>query len=139
MNQRVVEVSQDARARALIDEAKYQAWYDASIRDPEAFWREHGKRIDWFTPYAKVKETTFGPGDVSIKWFSDGVTNAAYNCIDRHLETRGDQVAIIWEGDDPSESRHITYRELHAEVCRMANVLRNRGVSKGIGSPSTCR
>ncbi|QRE72551.1 acetate--CoA ligase [Methylobacterium aquaticum] len=131
MSQRVVEVSQDARARAHIDEAKYQAWYDASIRDPEAFWREHGKRIDWFTPYAKVKETTFGPGDVSIKWFSDGVTNAAYNCIDRHLETRGDQVAIIWEGDDPSESRHITYRELHAEVCRMANVLRNRGVSKG--------
>ncbi|KMO36927.1 acetyl-CoA synthetase [Methylobacterium tarhaniae] len=131
MNQRVVEVSQDARARAHIDEAKYQAWYEASIRDPEAFWREHGKRIDWFTPYAKVKETTFGPGDVSIKWFSDGVTNAAYNCIDRHLGTRGDQVAIIWEGDDPSESRHITYRELHAEVCRMANVLRNRGVSKG--------
>ncbi|MCF4127428.1 acetate--CoA ligase [Methylobacterium sp. SyP6R] len=131
MNQRVVEVSQDARARAHIDEAKYQAWYEASIRDPEAFWREHGKRIHWFTPYAKVKETTFGPGDVSIKWFSDGVTNAAYNCIDRHLETRGDQVAIIWEGDDPSESRHITYRELHAEVCRMANVLRNRGVSKG--------
>ncbi|AWN52021.1 acetate--CoA ligase [Methylobacterium sp. 17Sr1-1] len=131
MNQRVVEVSQDARARAHIDEAKYQAWYEASIRDPEGFWREHGKRIDWFTPYAKVKETTFGPGDVSIKWFSDGVTNAAHNCIDRHLETRGDQVAIIWEGDDPSESRHITYRELHAEVCRMANVLRNRGVSKG--------
>ncbi|KMO17043.1 acetate--CoA ligase [Methylobacterium platani] len=131
MSQRVVEVSQEARARAHVDEAKYQAWYDASIRDPEAFWREHGKRIDWFTPYTKVKETTFGPGDVSIKWFSDGVTNAAYNCIDRHLESRGDQVAIIWEGDDPSESRHITYRELHAEVCRMANVLRNRGVSKG--------
>ncbi|MGX7705663.1 acetate--CoA ligase [Methylobacterium sp. Gmos1] len=131
MSQRVVEVSQDARARAHIDEAKYQAWYEASIRDPEGFWREHGKRIDWFTPYAKVKETTFGPGDVSIKWFSDGVTNAAHNCIDRHLETRGDQTAIIWEGDDPSESRYITYRELHAEVCRMANVLRNRGVSKG--------
>ncbi|KMO34618.1 acetyl-CoA synthetase [Methylobacterium variabile] len=131
MSQRVIEVSQDARARAHIDEAKYQAWYEASIRDPEAFWREHGKRIDWFTPYTKVKETTFGPGDVSIKWFSDGVTNAAYNCIDRHLATRGDQVAIIWEGDDPSESRHITYRELHAQVCRMANVLRNRGVSKG--------
>ncbi|WP_279358098.1 acetate--CoA ligase [Methylobacterium indicum] len=131
MNQRVVEVSQDARARAHIDEAKYQAWYQSSIGDPEAFWREHGKRIDWFTPYTKVKETTFGPGDVSIQWFSDGVTNAAHNCIDRHLETRGDQVAIIWEGDDPSESRHITYRELHAEVCRMANVLRNRGVSKG--------
>ncbi len=131
MNQRVVEVSQDARARAHIDEAKYQAWYEASIRDPEAFWREHGKRIDWFTPYAKVKETSFGPGDVSIRWFSDGVTNAAHNCVDRHLATRGNQVAIIWEGDDPSESRHITYRELHAEVCRMANVLRNRGVSKG--------
>ncbi|SEP26836.1 acetyl-CoA synthetase [Methylobacterium sp. ap11] len=131
MSQRVVEVSQDARARAHVDEATYQSWYRASIDDPEAFWREHGKRIDWFTPYTKVKETTFGPGDVSIQWFSDGVTNAAHNCIDRHLETRGDQVAIIWEGDDPSESRHITYRELHAEVCRMANVLRNRGVSKG--------
>ena len=131
MSQRVVEVSQDARARAHIDEATYQSWYRSSIDDPEAFWREHGKRIDWFTPYTKVKETTFGPGDVSIRWFSDGVTNAAHNCIDRHLETRGDQVAIIWEGDDPSESRHITYRELHAEVCRMANVLRNRGVSKG--------
>ncbi|TNC11749.1 acetate--CoA ligase [Methylobacterium terricola] len=131
MSQRIVEVSQDARARAHIDEATYLSWYEASIRDPESFWREHGQRIDWFTPYAKVKETTFGPGDVSIRWFSDGVTNAAYNCIDRHLDTRGDQVAIIWEGDDPSESRHITYRELHAEVCRMANVLRNRGVSKG--------
>ncbi|MFE1600912.1 acetate--CoA ligase [Methylobacterium sp. ID0610] len=131
MNQRIVAVSDAARGRAYIDEAKYQAWYEASINDPEAFWREHGKRIDWFTPYSKVKETSFGPGNVSIRWFADGVTNVAHNCIDRHLAKRGDQVAIIWEGDDPSETRRITYRELHAEVCRMANVLRNRGVSKG--------
>ncbi|ACA17364.1 acetate--CoA ligase [Methylobacterium sp. 4-46] len=131
MTQRIVAVPAAVKERAYIDEAKYRAWYEASINDPEGFWREHGKRIDWFKPYTKVKETDFGPGNVSIRWFADGVTNVAHNCIDRHLATRGDQVAIIWEGDDPSESRSITYRELHAEVCRMANVLRNRGVGKG--------
>ncbi|GJE01326.1 acetate--CoA ligase [Methylobacterium isbiliense] len=131
MNQRIVAVPAAVREQAHIDDAKYRAWYEASIRDPDAFWGEHGRRIDWFKPYTQVKNATFGPGEVSIRWFEDGVTNVAHNCIDRHLATRGDQVAIIWEGDDPADSRRITYRELHAEVCRMANVLRNRGVSKG--------
>ncbi|MGY2047438.1 acetate--CoA ligase [Methylobacterium sp. JK268] len=131
MSQRIVAVPAAVRERAFVDEAKYREWYTASINDPVSFWGEHGKRIDWFKPYTQVKDTSFGPGNVSIRWFADGVTNVAHNCIDRHLETRGDQVAIIWEGDDPSESRKITYRELHAEVCRMANVLRNRGVGKG--------
>ena len=101
------------------------------IQDPDAFWGEEARRIDWFREPTRIKNTSFGPGDVSIRWFEDGVTNVAYNCVDRHLDTRGDQVAIIWEGDDPTESKKITYRELHAEVCRMANVMRNRGVAKG--------
>jgi acetyl-CoA synthetase len=114
-----------------VDDAKYRAMYEASIRDPEGFWYEHGGRIDWFRPFTTVRDASFAPGAVSIRWFADGVTNACYNCVDRHLERRGDQVAIIWEGDDPAESKRITYRELHAEVCRMANVLRNRGVERG--------
>ena len=124
-------VPADWAERAFVDDARYRAMYEASITDPETFWFEHGNRIDWFETYSTVKETSFGPGDVSIRWFADGVTNVAHNCIDRHLDDRGDQVAIIWEGDDPKDSRHITYRELHTEVCRMANVLRNRGVEKG--------
>jgi acetyl-CoA synthetase len=121
----------DLRSRAYVDEGKYRTMYEASLRDPERFWSEHGRRIDWMKPFTRVKNTTFGPGEVSIRWFEDGVTNVSANCTDRHLATRGDQVAIIWEGDDPSDSRKITYRELHREVCRMANVLRNRGVAKG--------
>ncbi|RZK87729.1 MAG: acetyl-coenzyme A synthetase, partial [Methylobacterium sp.] len=131
MDEKVVEVRAEWAEGAHVDDAKYQAMYKASVDDPAAFWGEHGKRIDWSTPFTRVKETSFEPGNISIKWFEDGRTNVAYNCVDRHLETRGDQVAIIWEGDDPTESKHITYRQLHAEVCRMANVLRNRGVSKG--------
>ncbi|MFD2676375.1 acetate--CoA ligase [Camelimonas lactis] len=117
--------------RAWVNPQTSREMYDASIADPELFWDEHGQRIDWFKPYTRVKNTSFAPGAVSIRWYEDGVTNAAYNCIDRHLETRADQVAIIWEGDDPSESKHITYQELHDEVCRFANVLRNRNVGKG--------
>ena len=98
---------------------------------PNGFWAEHGKRIHWYRPFTKVKNTSFDPHHVSIKWFEDGTTNAAYNCIDRHLAERGDQVAIIWEGDDPKDSKKITYRELHDHVCRFANVLRNRNVEKG--------
>ncbi len=105
--------------------------YDRSIADPNGFWAEHGKRIHWYRPFTKVKNTSFDPHHVSIKWFEDGTTNAAYNCIDRHLAERGDQVAIIWEGDDPKDSKKITYRELHDNVCRFANVLRNRNVEKG--------
>ena len=131
MSDKLYPVSNEWAERAHIDKALYEKMYHASINDPEAFWGEHGKRIDWFTPYTKVKNTVYGKDEVSIRWFEDGTTNAAYNCIDRHLEKRGDQVAIIWEGDDPSESLKITYRELHDHVCRWANVLRNRNVEKG--------
>ncbi len=135
MQEKIYDVPSDWSRRAYVDEARYKAMYEESVRDPEAFWRKHGDCVDWFTPFTKVKNTSFGgpgtSGEVSIRWFEDGVLNAAYNCVDRHLETRGDQVAIIWEGDDPSESRKITYRELHREVCRWANVLRNRMVKKG--------
>jgi hypothetical protein len=104
------------------------------------FWAEQAKRIDWIKPFTKVKNTSFAPGNISIKWFEDGVLNVAYNCIDRHLPKRGDQTAIIWEGDDPKESKHITYRELHDEVCRFANVLRTRTASRrATASRSICR
>ena len=131
MTEKVYDVPADWTRRAYVDEAKYREMYDRSQRDPEGFWREHGNRIDWFKPFTRVKNTSFGPGDVSIRWFEDGATNVAYNCVDRHLDKRGDQVAIIFEGDDPNNSRNITYRELHREVSRFANVLRNRGVNKG--------
>ncbi|GLS46198.1 acetate--CoA ligase [Methylobacterium brachythecii] len=131
MTERVVDVQDAWREHGLVDDAKYQEMYKASVADPDTFWAEHGKRIDWSTPFTKVKDTSFAPGNISIKWFEDGKTNVAHNCIDRHLEKRGDQVAIIWEGDDPNEQKHITYKELHGEVCRWANVLKNRGVEKG--------
>jgi acetyl-CoA synthetase len=131
MEDKIYDVPAGWSQRAYLDAAAYRSKYDASVRNPEAFWAEEGKRIHWFKPYHRVKNTSFGPGDVSIRWFEDGTTNVAYNCIDRHLATRGDQVAIIWEGDDPSESKKITYRELHDEVCRMANIMRNRGVQRG--------
>jgi acetyl-CoA synthetase len=127
----VYDVPAEWTQRAYLDDAGYRAKYEASIRNPEAFWAEEAKRIHWFKPPTRIKNTNFGPDNVAIRWFEDGVTNVAYNCVDRHLHTRGDQVAIIWEGDDPSESKTITYRELHAEVCRMANIMRNRGVEKG--------
>lgn len=130
MSAAVYKVTQDAEARAKINRSTYEKWYAESIDNPEAFWSEHGKRIDWFKPYTKVKNTSF-EGDVSIKWFEDGLTNVSYNCIDRHLEKRGDQVAIIWEGDDPADDKKITYRELHDAVCRLSNVMKNNGVKKG--------
>jgi acetyl-CoA synthetase len=130
MSEAVHDVPAAWTKRAYIDDAKYQAMYARSIDDPNGFWAEHGQRIHWTKPFTKVKNTDY-TGDVSIKWFEDGTTNVAYNCIDRHLKTRADQTAIIWEGDDPSESKHITYQELHDEVCRMANILRNRNVEKG--------
>jgi acetyl-CoA synthetase len=121
----------DAIARAAwVDAATYQAMYDRSIKDPEGFWAEHGRRITWMKPYTKVKDSSF-TGDVHIRWFHDGTLNASANCIDRHLPTRADQTAIIWEGDNPSEQRHISYAELHQNVCRLANVLKKHGVKKG--------
>ncbi|CAH1679144.1 acetyl-CoA synthetase (AMP-forming) [Hyphomicrobiales bacterium] len=131
MSDKIYPVPAEWAARAYVDKAGYEAMYQASIDDPEAFWGEHGQRIHWFTPYTKVKNTSFAPGAVSIRWYEDGATNVAYNCIDRHLPERADQVAIIWEGDDPSEHKYITYQELHDEVARLANVLRLRGVEKG--------
>jgi acetyl-CoA synthetase len=131
MSDKIYEIPAEWKQRAYINEAKYHELYERSIADPEGFWREHAKRITWTTPFHKVKNSSYAPDHVSIKWFEDGSLNAAYNCIDRHLLARGKQTAIIWEGDDPGESKHITYQELHDEVCRMANILRNRNVKKG--------
>ena len=116
---------------AHVDNDAYLAMYEESIRDPESFWARHGLRIDWITPFSKVKNTTYDDG-VDIRWFEDGELNVAANCLDRHLAARGDQAAIIWEPDDPGEdSRTLTYRELHDDVCRMANVLLEMGVGRG--------
>jgi len=131
MSEKIYPVSADWVQRAFINEAKYKEMYARSLADPDGFWGEQGKRIDWMTPFTKVKNTSFDPHHVSIKWYEDGVTNAAYNCVDRHLPTRASQTAIIFEGDDPSDSRHITYQELHEQVCRFANVLKAHGVKKG--------
>ena len=131
MSEKVYDVPANWTKRAFIDDGKYQAMYAQSIKDPNAFWGEQGKRIHWFKPYTKVKNTSFDQHNISIKWFEDGTTNVSYNCLDRHLEKRGNQTAIIWEGDDPAHDKKITYRELHAEVCRFANVLKAQGVKKG--------
>ena len=119
-------------AKAHVTADQYQAMYDASIQDPDRFWAEHGKRIDWIKPFTKVKSTSFAPGKIDIKWFEDGTLNVSANCIDRHLETRGDQTAIIWEPDDPKDAaQHISYKELHRRTCRMANILETLGVRRG--------
>ncbi len=131
MSEKVYPVSAAWKKRAYLDDAKYQKMYAASIKDPKKFWAKEAKRIHWMKAFKKVKNTTFGPDKVSIKWFEDGKTNVSYNCIDRHLKKRGKQVAIIWEGDDPKDSKKITYKELHAEVCRWANVLKKVGAKKG--------
>jgi len=123
-------VPENVLSHAWIDDAKYRSMYAASIADPAKFWGEQGKRLHWIKPYTKVKNTRF-TGDVSIKWFEDGTLNAAYNCVDRHLQLRADQTAILWEGDDPSESKHVSYAELYENVCRLANVLKAKGVAKG--------
>ncbi len=128
---KVYDVPAEWKNRAWLDDAKYKEMYAASIADPDKFWAEQAKRISWMKPFTKVKNTSYEPGKISIKWFEDGTLNAAYNCIDRHLPQRAKQTAIIWEGDDPKDSKHITYQELHDEVCRFANILRNRMVKKG--------
>jgi acetyl-CoA synthetase len=131
VHDKVYDVPAEWAKRAWVNEAKYQEMYKRSVDDPQGFWGEHGKRIDWFTPYTKVKNTTFDAHNVSIKWFEDGTTNVAHNCIDRHLPKRAKQTAIIWEGDDPSKSKHITYAELASHVGHFANVLKGHGVKKG--------
>ncbi len=124
-------VAEKLRRHAWIDNDGYREMYRRSVDDPEAFWAEQGKRLDWIRPYTKIKAVSFDPGNVSIKWYHDGSLNACYNCVDRHLATRGDQTAIIWEGDDPADSEIITYSDLHQRVCRLANALKALGIGKG--------
>jgi len=124
-------VRPEVLANTLTDEATYKAMYQQSVVNPDGFWREQAKRLDWIKPFTTVKQTSFDDHHVDIKWFADGTLNVSYNCLDRHLAERGDQVAIIWEGDDPSESRNITYRELHEQVCKLANALRGQDVHRG--------
>ncbi|MBP7001263.1 acetate--CoA ligase [Amaricoccus sp.] len=131
MSEEMHQPPAEAVKRAWVDAAGYAGMYAASMDDPARFWGEHGKRLDWTKPYSKVKNTSFDFHNVSIKWFEDGELNVSANCVDRHLAKRGDQVAIIWESDDPNVSERITYRQLHAEVCRFANVLKTLGVSRG--------
>ena len=129
MTQTIHAAPHDDAAR--VDQAEYDARYAASVADPEAYWREGGRCIDWSRPYTQVKDTSFDEADFRIRWFADGQTNVSVNCLDRHLAERGDQVAIIWEGDEPGETRRVTYRELHQQVCCFANVLKAKGVKKG--------
>jgi acetyl-CoA synthetase len=131
MSEKIYAVPPEWAARALVDDARYKEMYKRSVDDPAGFWGEHGKRIDWIKPYTKVKSTTYGPPEVSIKWYEDGTLNVSANCIDRHLPKRADQVALIWEGDDPTQDEKITYRQLHERVCKFANVLKANSVKKG--------
>ena len=130
MSEKIYDVPADWTKRAWADPAKYREMYDRSIKDPDGFWAEHAKRVDWIKPFTNVRNAAF-EGDVHIAWFEDGTLNVSANCIDRHLPARANQTAIIWEGDDPKEDKKITYKELHDEVCRMTNILRNRNVKKG--------
>jgi acetyl-CoA synthetase len=131
MSDNIYPVPAEWAARAWVDKAKYEEMYQRSLDDPNGFWGEMGKRIDWFTPYTRVKNTSYDPHNVSIKWYEDGILNVCYNCVDRHLADRGDQIAIIWEGDDPTEDEQITYKQLHERVCKFANVMLANGVKKG--------
>jgi acetyl-CoA synthetase len=121
----------DVAASAHIDAAKYAEMYKRSIDDPESFWAEHGKRVDWIKPFTKVKNVSYDKDNLSIKWFEDGTLNVSANCIDRHLKDKANQIAIVWEGDDPKDDKKITYQELHDETCRLANAMKARGVQKG--------
>jgi acetyl-CoA synthetase len=131
MSDQMHQPSAEIIGNAHADAARYEEMYAASVSDPDSFWGEHGKRLDWIKPYSRVKNTSFDYQRVSIEWFEDGELNVSANCIDRHLETRGDQTAIIWESDDPNVSEHISYRQLHQQVCKFANVLHGLGVKKG--------
>ena len=125
------DVSPEWAERAWVDNDKYLEMYRQSTEDADGFWGEHGKRIDWIKPYGQVKDVSFDESDLHVRWFHDGTLNVAANCLDRHLESRGDQVAIIWEGDDPGEDARLTYRQLHEAVCRLSNGLEALGAKKG--------
>ena len=127
----LVPIPAASAERAKIDADKHAEMYAASVNDPEAFWGEQAGRLDWVTAPTKIKNTTYAHPDVSIKWFEDGVINVCANCVDRHLASRGDQTAILWESDDPNVDKSITYNELHDHVSRLGNVLKGLGVGKG--------
>ena len=131
MNQEIFPVTEEWTKRAFIDRETYERMYAQAAADPATFWQREAQRIDWIKPFTKVKETSFNEADFGIKWFADGELNISANCVDRHLPARANDVAILWEGDDPSQSRTITYGELHEQVCRLANVLKSNGVRKG--------
>jgi acetyl-CoA synthetase len=131
MSEKIYAAKAIDSARGHVTEAEYDRLYRQSIEQPDEFWGEVGKRLKWSKPYTKVKNTSFAPGNVSIKWYEDGELNVSANCIDRHLEKRANQTAIIWEGDNPNDSQHITYKQLYEHVCRFANVLKAQGVKKG--------
>ncbi len=131
MSQTIHPVPAEWRARALIDAEGYASRYARSVEDPDGFWRDEAQRLDWMRPFSRVKNCSFNEADFGIRWFEDGALNVAANCLDRHLAERGDTVAILWEPDTPGQERRITYRELHEEVCRFANVLKAEGVRKG--------
>ncbi len=131
MSKSLYPVPAEWRARAYVNAEQYDAMYARSIADPDGFWGEQAQRLDWIRPFTTVKQTSFEEAGFGINWFADGTLNLAANCLDRHLAERGDQTAILWAGDDPSESRAISFSELHAEVCRFANVLKDRGVQRG--------
>jgi acetyl-CoA synthetase len=127
----VYPVDARTKARALIDASRYEDMYAHSVNDNEGFWAEQAGRIDWTKPFTKVKDVSFAKDDLHIKWFYDGTLNVCYNCVDRHLESKGDDVAIIWEGDDPARDLKITYRQLHERVCKFANSLKALGAKRG--------
>ena len=127
----IFQPSKALAKHAHIDAKGYEALYAESIADPNGFWAEHGKKIDWIKPYSQISDVSYDASDLHIKWYADGTLNAAANCLDRHLAERGDQTAIIWEGDEPDQQRHITYKELHEDVCKFANVLKANGAKKG--------
>ena len=131
MSDPVIPVPEEWKKRAFINARDYAALYAESIKDPDGFWKKQAERLDWIKPFTKVSDVSWDPDSLHIKWFEDGVLNVSANCIDRHLAKRGNQTAIIWEGDDPADSKRISYRQLHEEVCRFANVLKARGVTRG--------
>jgi len=131
MSDSLFPVPEDWKKRAFMTKAQYEAAYAQSVKDPDGFWGKEAARLDWMRPFTKVKNVSWDPDNLSIKWFEDGALNVSANCIDRHLAKRADQTAIIWEGDNPADSKHVTYRQLHQEVCKFANVLKARGVQKG--------
>ena len=130
-NNQIFTPTAETATGAHIDDAGYQEMYQRSLTDSDGFWAEHGKRIDWIKPYSKISSVSYDKSDLHIRWYEDGSLNAAANCLDRHLADRGEQTAIIWEGDEPDQHKHISYNALHAEVCRFANALRTRGIKKG--------